>query len=186
MTKIARLGILAALVAAALTGGWLDHAQAGARQAPFGDKVSAAILNYNRASPQIATSGKYSPAAVAEIKSLGFAAVLDLRSQGENGATEVAAAARDAGLNYLNIPVTTKAPTDEQVAAFAKIVEDPANHPLLVSCASANRAGAMWALYRAARGVDPKVAIEEGRAAGLEPNREQAVRERLGLPPLTD
>ena len=177
---------LSALALAVLSALWAAPAQAASPQAPFGDKVSAAINNYNRATPNIATSGKYDPAAIAELKALGFTAVLDLRAQSEEGAPAVAEAARAAGLKYFNIQVTTRAPTDTQVAEFAHIAEDPANYPLLVSCVSANRSGAMWALYRASKGVDAMVAIEEGRAQGLKPSREKAVRARLGLPPLTE
>lgn len=161
-------------------------AYAAPAQAPFGDKVSSAITNYNRTTPFIGTSGNFAPAAVAELQALGFATVLDLRSQGENGVAAVAEAIQTAGLTYLNIPVTTKAPTPEQVDQFAKIVEDPAHYPLLVTCMSANRVGAMWTLYRAAKGVPLDVAIEEGRTAGLKPSREKAVRELLGAPPMTN
>jgi hypothetical protein len=42
--------------------------------------------------------------------------------------------------------------------------------------------GAIWALYRAAQGVPPAIAVQEGRTIGLKPGREAAVREQLGLP----
>lgn len=182
---------LSALMLAVLSALWAASAQAASAQAaspqaPFGDKVSAAIKNYNRATPHIATSGKYDPAAIAELKALGFTAVLDLRAQSEEGAPAVAEAARTAGLKYFNIQITTKAPTEAQVAEFAHIAEDPANYPMLVSCVSANRSGAMWALYRASKGVDAMVAIEEGHTLGLKPSREKAVRARLGMAPLTE
>ena len=155
-------------------------ALAGPAQAPFGDRVSAAIVNYDRASPVIATAGLLKGNAVAEAKALGFKTILDLRGPDEGIAVE-RAAAEAAGIAYLNIPVTTKAPTESQIPAFAEIVEDPANWPVLVHCVSANRAGAIWALYRAYRGVPPEVAVEEGRAAGLRTSREAAVRAQLGL-----
>jgi protein tyrosine/serine phosphatase len=60
------------------------------------------------------------------------------------------------------------------------VVENAANLPVLVHCHSANRVGAMWALYRASKGVPPAVAVEEGRTAGLK-SREKAVREKLGV-----
>ena len=179
-----RVGLVA-LVSATFVAFAMSPVFAKAPEAPFGDKVSRAIVNYKRASPHIGTSGAYGAAAVAEVKALGFTAVLDLRSQGENGAAPLAQAAKAAGLKYYNIPVTTKAPTDQQVAEFAKIAKDVTNYPLLVNCQSANRVGAMWALYRATDGVAPKVAVEEGRTVGLKPSRENEVRRRLGLPPLT-
>ncbi len=156
---------------------------AGPPQAPFGDKVSAAIFNYNRATPHIATSGTYGAGAVGEVKALGFATVIELRGADEKGVDANAMAAKAAGLTYIQIPVTTRAPSDEQVRLFARAVENPANFPILVNCVSANRTGAMWALYRAQAGVPAEIAVEEGRTAGLK-SREPAVRARLGLPAL--
>lgn len=149
-------------------------------QAPFGDKVSAAIVNYDRASPVIGTAGLLKGNGVAEAKALGFKTIVDLRGPDEGTAAE-RAAAKAAGIAYIGIPVTTKAPAPAQVPTFAKIVEDPDNWPILVHCVSANRVGAMWALYRASRGVPAEVAIEEGRATGLRGSREAAVRQQLGL-----
>lgn len=76
--------------------------------------------------------------------------------------------------------MTSGAPTDSQVAEFAALVEDTKHFPLLVHCVSANRVGAMWALYRAQVGAPVSLAIEEGRAIGLQPAREIDVRKRLG------
>ncbi len=156
--------------------------QVQAQQAPFGNKVSAAISYYNRATPFVATSGRYKASTIAEIRALGFRTVVELRGPGEPGVKANAAAAREAGLDYIRIPITTALPTDRQIRAFARIVEDPVNYPVLVSCVSANRVGAMWALYRAQSGVPAEVAVEEGRTAGLT-SREPPVRERLGLGP---
>ncbi len=181
-----RLTHLAGSLALVLAVAFGTAAQAATPQAPFGDKVSAAILNYNRALPQVGTSGAYTADAVAEIKALGFAAAVELRADDEEGVAANAEALKAAGIRYFHLPVTTKAPTETQVAEFARIVADPANQPLLLNCQSANRVGAMWALYRAGQGVPPEVAIEEGRTAGLTPSREGAVRERLGLAPLAE
>lgn len=159
-------------------------AWAAEAQAPFGDKVSAALKNYNRASPMIGSAGVLGEGGVAEAKALGFAAILDLRTA-EEGAAEEEATAKSVGIPYYNIAVATKSPTDDQVTAFAAIIEDAENLPILVHCESANRVGAMWALYRAGKGVPAEIAVEEGRTLGLKPSREVAVRERLGLPPLT-
>lgn len=153
---------------------------AQAQQAPFGDKVSSDITYYNRAAPGIGTAGLLVGNAVAEAKALGFKVIVDLRGPAEGIEPEKAAAAK-AGLTYVNIPVTTATPTDDQIAAFARVVENAANHPVLVHCHTSNRVGAMWALYRASRGVPGEIAIEEGRASGLA-SREAGVRAKLGLP----
>lgn len=161
------------------------RAYAAGAEAPFGDKVSAAVTNYNRTRPTIGTAGVLKEGAVAELKALGFATILDLRGPDEGTAAEKAAV-EAAGLRYLNIPVTAQAPTDAQVADFTRIVEDSGNKPLLIHCHTANRVGAMWTLYRARKGVPFAIAVEEGRTIGLQPSRENAVRARLGQPPLSN
>jgi uncharacterized protein (TIGR01244 family) len=91
----------------------------------------------------------------------------------EKGAVE------SAGLRYFNIPVTNGLPTGFQIIEFAHVVEDSDNAPLLIHCASANRVGAVWALYRALKGIPEDIALEEGRTIGLQPDREAAVRKWL-------
>ena len=112
------------------------------------------------------------------LKALGFATIVDLRSPAEGAGAE-RQAAQAAGLRYVNIPVTGGGPTDAQVAEFARVVEDANNAPLLVHCASANRVGAMWTLYRVRQGIPLSIALEEGRTAGLRPEREAELRKRL-------
>ncbi len=154
-------------------------APASAAEAAFGDKVSADITYYNRALPTVGTAGLLLRDGVAEAARLGFQLIVDLRGPAEGLEQEKAAAIR-AGIRYVNIPVTTQLPTDDQVKAFAAIMEDAATHPILIHCHTANRVGAMWALYRAGVGVPAAIALEEGRTAGLK-SREAAVRAKLGL-----
>lgn len=172
----------AALVAVTLAGG-TAAAEPGA--APFGDAVGPAFTNYNRAWPTVGSAGVLKEGAIAEAKSLGFKTIVDLRTAAEGTGAE-ADKVKAAGLTYINIPVSTRAPTPEQVAEFAGLMDDESLMPMLVHCESANRVGAMWALYRAKQGVDPMIAVEEGRTIGLKPSREGNVRERLDLPPLAE
>ena len=165
LSTLAVLGLLVFLAAPAHAG-----------EAPFGDKVSADITYYNRALPAVGTAGLLLRDGVAEAARLGFKAIIDLRGPAEGLEPEKAAAAR-AGIRYINIPVTTRIPTDDQVKAFAGFVTDAANLPVLVHCHTANRV----ALYRVQSGVPAAIAVEEGRAAGLK-SREPAVRAKLGLP----
>jgi uncharacterized protein (TIGR01244 family) len=166
---------LAVILAAAPLGA--NTARAEPAQVPFGDSVNESLFNYSRLSPHIASAGELRQGAIEHIKQLGFVAVLDLRTAQE-GTSEERAAVEAAGLAYHNIAVATRAPTWAQVAEFARIVNDADNLPILVHCASANRVGAMWALYRSRQGVNPEFAIQEGRTAGLT-SRESAVRARL-------
>ena len=83
--------------------------QAVGQEVPFGDKVSPVITKYNRLRPNIATAGPLKEGAISELKSLGFATVLDLRGPDEGTDVEKRAV-ETAGLRYLNIPVTVMVP----------------------------------------------------------------------------
>jgi uncharacterized protein (TIGR01244 family) len=154
-------------------------AQAARKEVPFGDKVGPAVTNYNRLRPHIATAGALKDGAISELKSLGFATILNLCGPDE-GADVEKRAVEAAGLRFFNIPFTEMIPSDEQVAEFARIVEDAGYFPLLIHCGSASRAGAMWTLYRAHRGIPIAIAVEEGRTTGMRPDREDAVLKHLG------
>ena len=180
--SVKRSGVWAGVMALFL-GLALGAAPLLAGEAPFGDQVSRAVTNYNRATPMIATCGLLRPGAVAEIAAHGFAAVLDLRTPAEGTAAE-RAEVEAAGLRYFNIPIAKGLPSEAQVRAFAAIVENTANRPILVHCVSGNRVGTMWTLYRVAQGMPFAFAVEQGRTAGMGPARENAVRARLGEPPL--
>jgi len=168
--------LVALLIATGTATAWAAPAKA-----PFGDKVSAAITYYGRASPYIGTAGLLKEGAIAEAKALGFKTIINLLGPTEGAAAEKAAV-EAAGLRYYNIPVTTRAPTLAQVKEFAALLADASIYPVLVHCETANRVGAMWAMYRYEKGVPYEIAFEEGRAIGLT-SRENAARKTLGLPP---
>lgn len=148
-------------------------------QAPYGDAMPAIVKNYGRAAPYVGTGGLIDDGAMPQLQKLGFKAVISLLTEEE--APEEAEVVEQAGLAFHRIGVSTLAPTRDQVTRFAALLNEPDNYPVLVHCSSSNRVGALWALYRAGEGVPAEIAIQEGRAVGLKPSREGAVRERLGL-----
>ncbi len=151
--------------------------------AAYGGAVSPDIARYTRVAPNVALAGRLEGDGVKEARDLGFSLIIDLRQPDEEGVTEEGNAARALGVDYRNIPLSADEAALEEVAVIAALLEDSAHYPVLIHCASANRAGAFWALYRADMGVDPITAIEEGRAGGMR-SRETLVRALLGLPPV--
>ena len=145
------------------------QAQSVQGEVPVANRVSSNVVNYHKLKPQIATAGLLMNGAVGELKALGFTSILDLRGPAEGTEIEKQAATA-AGLRYFNVPVTNGLPSEAQIAEFGRLVEDPANYPIIVHCASGNRVGAMWALYRAHKGAPVSVALEEGHTAGLRPD----------------
>jgi len=150
------------------------------KNAPFGERVGASISYYNRVSPYIANAGLLQKGGLEDAKQLGFKLIVDLRKPDEKGVKREMAAAKELGIDYLNIPVASRAPEWGQVDQLASVIGNTKNYPILIHCVSSNRSGAIWALYRARMGVPTEIAIQEGRCSGLE-SREQAVRNRLGI-----
>jgi uncharacterized protein (TIGR01244 family) len=118
---------------------------------------------------RVATAGQPADAAFGKIAANGFRSVLNLRTSSEGVDLERERGLAEAvGLRYVSIPVISSAPKPEQVDAFIKAVKDPANHPMLIHCGSANRVGAFWMIYRAVEQKWPEdKALEEAARIGL-------------------
>lgn len=157
-----------------------DNQDTNVKQAPFGSEVSGAISHYNRVSPYIANAGLLHKGGLEEAQGLGFKLIVDLRGADERGVSKEKKQADRIGIQYINIPVTRRAPEWAQVDELAVLLHDPVKYPVLVHCVSSNRSGAIWSLYRTRVGVSPHTAIEEGRTAGLT-SREAAVRNMLRI-----
>ena len=82
-----------------------------------------------------------------ELRRLGIKTIVDLRKDSIEGVSQQA---RKAGLQYVNIPLTTKrAATEDQTAQFLNLVNDPAHLPVYVHCKGGrHRTGEMTAIYR--------------------------------------
>ena len=90
------------------------------------------------------------PAALAEVRKLGYASVINLRVATEAGAeiAASAAAAKAAGLTFIHLPFDASAPDPMLVDRFLAAVTEPKNQPVFIHCASANRAAALWMIKR--------------------------------------
>jgi protein tyrosine/serine phosphatase len=85
-----------------------------------------------------------------ELQQLGIKTVIDLQ---EGGNSKEPAWARNAGMQYFNIPLSSTRPaTDGQTEHFLQLVNDPQNWPVFVHCAGGrHRTGEMTAIYRITR-----------------------------------
>lgn len=108
------------------------------------------IVNFSKIETTVACAGATTPAALAEVKRMGYASVVNLRLASEAGAEieAEAAAAKAAGLNYVHLPFNAAAPDPMLVDNFLKAVTDAKNQPAFIHCASANRAAALWMIKR--------------------------------------
>jgi uncharacterized protein (TIGR01244 family) len=179
MKLITGLGLALYLLAGFVVHSVAESGENRIATVPFGDRIDGRIFNYNRTMPDIATAGLIREGGIDLLVAEGFKSVVDLRTPQEGTAQEQAAMKR-AGIEYTNIPIGKEAPTSEDVSRFAAIVGDADRGPLLVHCASANRVGALWAMYRLSTGVPLQTALEEGRTIGMRPSRESDVVDYAG------
>jgi uncharacterized protein (TIGR01244 family) len=112
------------------------------------ETAPAGVTTYTRVDATVACAGATPALALPELKKSGFVAVINFRTSDEPGADVEASKATAArvGLKYIHLPHQT--PTPEIAEAFLKAVADPANQPVYIHCASANRVGAMWFIKR--------------------------------------
>ena len=110
----------------------------------------AGVTNFARVETTIACAGATTPAAVAELKKMGYASIVNLREASEPGADidAEAVAAKAAGINFVHLPFNTAKPDPTVADNFLKAITDRKNNPAFVHCASGNRAAAMWMIKR--------------------------------------
>lgn len=158
-TRIASVAAAAVLLVAA---------SAGAQQVT--KATVDGVTNFAKVESTIACAGATTPAGIAEVKKLGYKAVINLRQASEPGADveAEAAAAKAAGVNYFHLPVNGSAPDPATADKFIAAVSDKANQPVFVHCASGNRAAAFWMIKRlVVDHWDEEKASAEATALGL-------------------
>lgn len=93
--------------------------------------------------PDICAAPQLTPEAMAEAAAMGFKSVVNNRPDFEHGPDQptsaaIQAAAEAAGLQYRHLPVAGGYQSPEEIAAFAKLLEE-LPRPLLVFCRSGAR-----------------------------------------------
>jgi protein-tyrosine phosphatase len=82
-----------------------------------------------------------------DLAAIGVKTVIDLQADGDGGEQR---SVEGAGMKFYRIPMTTHVPpTQQQLAKFLEIVNDPAQQPVYVHCKGGrHRTGVMTAVYR--------------------------------------
>jgi uncharacterized protein (TIGR01244 family) len=125
------------------------------------------IDKFNWVSDRTATGGQPTILQIAALKHAGFRTIVNLRVPSEYDAAAEEAAAKENGLDYINIPVQRDAPKAEQVDAFLKLMKE-ARPPVFIHCATANRVAAFWMIRRVLVDKwDVEDAEREAKVAGL-------------------
>jgi uncharacterized protein (TIGR01244 family) len=108
------------------------------------------VNNFAKLDSTIACAGATTVEGIDEVKKLGYKTIINLSEATETGANVElsAAAARNAGINYVHIPMNRNTPDPAVADQFLKAIADPAGQPVFVHCGSGNRAAAMWMIKR--------------------------------------
>jgi uncharacterized protein (TIGR01244 family) len=162
--------ILAAGLAAAPGEGTMSEAKSTPPAGTFGiDKAS-------QPEADLIAAGQPTAEQLKEAAKAGYKTVLDLRPPAEERGFDEAKAAREAGLEYVNLPVTADTLDAATLDQFLEIMEK-AERPVLVHCATSNRVGALYYAYLVLeKQMSREEALAKAKEAGLRsPELEQKV-----------
>lgn len=119
----------------------------------------------------ISVAPQITPAEVDAIAAAGFTEIVNNRPDDEEGGqpsgADIAAAAREAGIAYREIPVGHAGMSSNQVEAMAQALTAAAG-PVLAFCRSGTRSTHLWALARARMGDDPGTLVAKAAEAGYD------------------
>ena len=108
------------------------------------------VTNFKKLETTIACAGATTAQGVPELKKMGYASIINLRQASETGANieEEEAAARQAGIRFVHIPMNGQSPDPATADKFLDAITTKENQPAFVHCASGNRAASMWMIKR--------------------------------------
>jgi protein tyrosine phosphatase (PTP) superfamily phosphohydrolase (DUF442 family) len=92
------------------------------------------IRNFAKIETTVACAGAITPAAIPEIKNMGFASIINLRLASEEGADIDGniAAAKAAAIPYYHIPFSSTTPDPAAVDTFLKTITAPGVQPAFI------------------------------------------------------
>lgn len=146
-------------VAATFAAAWLLAGLAAAQSPDFP----------NRKDPVhgITTAGQPSAQQLASAAAAGYKTVIDLRGAGEDRGMDEKATVERLGMKYVNLPVLHAAGVTYANAAALDDLLAKLDGPVLLHCATGNRAGALLALRAKLHGASNDDALALGVAGGV-------------------
>lgn len=170
----------------AMTPAGEEHAEEGAKEKGGENPASTAgasdleveIINSILIDDSVLLGGQPSEAHFAEAADKGYQVIITLRGESEAGTAGEKAMVEELDMRFVQIPMANGGGyTEENARALAAILDDPANHPVMVHCGSGNRVGGLFALKAYfVDGLDPDAALEQGRQRGMKNQLEGRVR----------
>ena len=96
----------------------------------------------------------------------GYAAVIDIRTEGEDRGLDEKAVVEGLGMEYVTLPIGRDGISFENARTLDEMIASY-DQPVLIHCASGNRVVALLALRASLDGADDEAALEAGREGGL-------------------
>ena len=118
-------------------------------------EIAPGLDNPGQPLEDIATAGQPEEEHLKRLAEAGYKTVVDLRIPEEDRGLDEQESARQAGMEYVNIPVGHEEVNDETFERFRELMADPERRPVLVHCSSANRVGAL---------LIPYLVLDEGKS----------------------
>lgn len=145
---------------------------------PKGDLSNAVEVGVAKPANEITSAGQPDEATFKAFAESGYAAVVDLRTDGEDRGLDERAVVEGLGMDYLSLPIGRDGISFENARALDELLQ-AYDKPVLVHCASGNRVGALLALRASLYGAEDAAALDIGKRGGLT-GLEPEVRAILG------
>lgn len=119
------------------------------------EKVSADLPNFHEVHPFLYRSGEPTADGLKKVQEMGVKTIIDLRAPSERKFDEETVA-RNLGMTYVHMTMSSKAPTKEQVDRFLAIGDAAKSKPesgkVLLHCAhGSDRTGCLIGIWRVSR-----------------------------------
>jgi tyrosine-protein phosphatase SIW14 len=127
------------------------------------------LPNFHQVDERLFRGAQPNAGGIQKLKELGIRTIINLRDDDENASAE-ASAARAAGLQYFNVPMSTfNRPADKTVAQVLSVISANENQPVFVHCRrGSDRTGTIIAIYRIEHdGWTSEKATSEAKRYGL-------------------
>lgn len=130
--------------------------------------AAAGIVNVCQALPTVTTGGQPSASHLQALKEAGAEILLDLRDPMEPRPYDEASLAREVGLEYINVPVSSATLNDATLERVLTVYRNAGDKKIFVHCAGGNRVGAtLLPHFMIDLGMEEEDAIEQAMRVGL-------------------
>jgi protein tyrosine phosphatase (PTP) superfamily phosphohydrolase (DUF442 family) len=110
-------------------------------------EIAPGVENPGQPLEYVATAGQPEEEHLSWLAEAGYKTVIDLRTSEEDPGFDEPGVVRQAGMEYVNIPVGHETIEEETFERFREFMRNPERRPVLVHCSSANRVGALLVPY---------------------------------------